>query len=535
MGHEKFLEIALSRIPAILSLQDRNQFSPSYGSFDREHWQYKKTDTPYASVQCASFSLTLLYKNKLPNNPYFQNKKILEWITAGLRFLGKIQKSDGSFDEYYPNERSYIGTALTLYPCAEAFALIKDEIDEKSKSEIAGVLMKSAEFLSRNSEPKVLNQETMAMLAVYVTGKSLDTKKFDAVVRKKRDFILSAQSSEGWFPEYGGCDVGYLSYTIDFLSTYYKKSSDEKVLEAIDKAIEFISYFVHPNGTAGGEYTARNTEYLVPHGFMVMSERNALANSILHFIEESLTRKRDFTTIDRLDNRYLPLYTHQYIQTYLDFKYDYKKEELPFQRQNFTKHFRDAGIMVKKQGHYYIIIGIKKGGVIRIYDTKTEDIYFADCGYVAKSSSSVSASSYLDEKGNGNTAVANDDEIVLERKFYEIAWLTPSVVKHIVLRIILFNSFISKIVREQIKKRLITRMKLNDIKTSRVIQFKSDKVIISDEVMSNEEIELYNVDKFSFRYIPSSAFFQEQEIRMNGIKFKGKQKYFKLQTEIQLK
>src|SRR3989338_3382062 len=101
-----FLEMALSETARILSLQDRNPISPTYGSFDREYWQYKKVDTPYASVQGAVFSLALLYKNRLYNNPYYKNKKIIEWIVAGIRFLSKIQKRNGSFDEYYPNERS---------------------------------------------------------------------------------------------------------------------------------------------------------------------------------------------------------------------------------------------------------------------------------------------------------------------------------------------------------------------------------------------------------------------------------------------
>ena len=101
---EILLKMALARIPYLLSLQDRNPFSPTFGSFDREHWQYKKTDTPYASVQSAVLSVTILYKNKLPNNPYYKNKRVLEWIVAGLKFLSKIQKRNGSFDEYYHNE-----------------------------------------------------------------------------------------------------------------------------------------------------------------------------------------------------------------------------------------------------------------------------------------------------------------------------------------------------------------------------------------------------------------------------------------------
>ena len=78
-------------------------------------------------MQGAAFPLAILYKNKLPINPYYKNNKIRDWIIASLIFLDKIQNKNGSFDEYYPNEQSYIGTSLTMYPASEAFLLIKEE------------------------------------------------------------------------------------------------------------------------------------------------------------------------------------------------------------------------------------------------------------------------------------------------------------------------------------------------------------------------------------------------------------------------
>jgi len=60
----RFLSMAISAMPSLLSLQDRTQFSPTYGCFDREHWQYRKTDVPYASVQGAVYALSILYKKK---------------------------------------------------------------------------------------------------------------------------------------------------------------------------------------------------------------------------------------------------------------------------------------------------------------------------------------------------------------------------------------------------------------------------------------------------------------------------------------
>ena len=35
----------------------------------------------------------------------------------------------------------------------------------------------------------------------------------------------------------------------------------------LHKMIEFLSYFIHPNGSVGGEYGSRSTTFFVPYGF----------------------------------------------------------------------------------------------------------------------------------------------------------------------------------------------------------------------------------------------------------------------------
>ena len=40
-------------------------------------------------------------------------------------------------------------------------------------------------------------------------------------LNKKLERILQLQSEEGWFPEYGGADIGYLSVSLDMLAEYY--------------------------------------------------------------------------------------------------------------------------------------------------------------------------------------------------------------------------------------------------------------------------------------------------------------------------
>ena len=49
-----YLEQALSQMPRLLSLQDRNSCSPTYGSFQRLYWLDKSIDFPDAMASSRS-------------------------------------------------------------------------------------------------------------------------------------------------------------------------------------------------------------------------------------------------------------------------------------------------------------------------------------------------------------------------------------------------------------------------------------------------------------------------------------------------
>ena len=53
---------AISSVPRLLSLIDRNPVSKSFGSFDRSYWLEKSIDFPSANLQFGVLALSLLYK-----------------------------------------------------------------------------------------------------------------------------------------------------------------------------------------------------------------------------------------------------------------------------------------------------------------------------------------------------------------------------------------------------------------------------------------------------------------------------------------
>src|SRR5437764_546946 len=94
---ETYIQLALAEVPRILSLQDRNPFSPTFGCFHRSYWLHRTSDFPSAIAQQGAHVLALVWAHKLQNNPYHQEKKVLEWCLAGIRYWISIQKDDGSF------------------------------------------------------------------------------------------------------------------------------------------------------------------------------------------------------------------------------------------------------------------------------------------------------------------------------------------------------------------------------------------------------------------------------------------------------
>src|SRR3989344_2555033 len=119
-----YLEKTKGQIQRLLSLEDRDFMSPSYGCFDRHYWGWKFKDFPDATLQRATYSLAFAYAHSFPGNPYFRNDELAEWIRAGLAYWVRIQHSSGAFDQAFPNESSFGATAFTLLAQSETWLLL---------------------------------------------------------------------------------------------------------------------------------------------------------------------------------------------------------------------------------------------------------------------------------------------------------------------------------------------------------------------------------------------------------------------------
>ena len=99
----------------LLSQLDRDCNSPTFGSFDRNFWNYKIRDFSSSILQQGVMYLDVLFSFECESNIFNKNKIIKTWIKAGIDFWCKSQLKNGSFNEYYPNESGFPPTAFSLY------------------------------------------------------------------------------------------------------------------------------------------------------------------------------------------------------------------------------------------------------------------------------------------------------------------------------------------------------------------------------------------------------------------------------------
>jgi hypothetical protein len=514
-----YLKEVLDQTPRLLGLLDRNVSSQTGGCFDRQYWHYNTSDFASARSQEAVLTLALLYKINKKNNIYYNKKLILDWINAGLEFWAQIQEPNGSFNEWYPKEHSFVATAFSTYAISEAVLLLGEKIREKET--ILSSLQKAGDWILNKNEKRVQNQESGAAIALYNLYLLTGEKKYKKSAKEKIKFIINNQTKEGWFYEYRGADIGYLSLCVDYLSKYYKKTSDTNLLNTLNKAINFLSYFIHPNETFGGEYGSRNTEYMIPHGFEIMSEEIPAAKTISSFIRNAL-HHRSSISLSSMDDRYLSYISYTYLQAYLDSndKISAEESETPF-KKNFVKEFTEAGLWIYSDANLYLISNYKKGGAFKAF-FKTNNAPLYDSGIVIETIDGKKLTScWLTNKISANII---ENCLIVEGNLWEISSSVLSPTKNILLRLFQMalgrNEKISLIVKEKLRDKLITNANICQDEFIRKIIISRDTFEIVDTINisnSNDINRLFIGPKISLIYTPSSRYFQVSEIDNNSI------------------
>ena len=436
-----FSNIAYQSIQRALSLMDRSSYSKTFGCFDRYYWHFKMKDFPSASYQMGVEFLARLWADSHKDNSFYKQECLLDWIKASFEYSCFIQNKDGSFDEWYPNERGWAGpTSYIISSLANAYKLTEKEWDEGLKNKFKKCLDKAFQFLVKQKEGAYLaNHTALFLLSLYeifqIIGSAEIEDQFKSFLQDFKKLICE----EGWSKEYDGADFGYNMATLSFLARLYNLYPEPFFKDYAEKSLSFLSCFFYPDGSFGG-LGSRETVHLYPYAlkFWGGAEKLSIAQDIYsHLIHnksfENLRpfdqddhylfyRLNEYLSADEIvldpscfpavekkleknnDSRWNPqndsnkpdeknscprksgnLQEKPQRSNSTDLNNNFKNSVLPCLKQDsFEKHFSQAGFFLKKTNFFYLAVNLKRGGAFRLYSLNKPCKSLKNKGWVLK-------------------------------------------------------------------------------------------------------------------------------------------------------
>lgn len=535
---DAYAEAVISQVPRLLSLQDRNPFSPTYGSFKRTYWLDKATDFVDAQPQFACLTLACVYHYDMPGNIYKDQPKMLEWILASMRYWVNVQHRDGSFDEFYPNEHGWTGpTGFLLYAMVRTYMILEErgEFPEDFRQPFFDACRKAARYIIAWDEQGVLaNHHALAVLSVYYAYHILGDEDLKQGYEKKLKAFLQYHTDEGWSLEYDGADPGYLSATVSFLAKVYKLNNDPRLKEVIDASVEFLSYFVYPNGHYAGSIGSRQTLHFYSHGVEIVAGENPLAGRIADAMLNSLSEGKIVSGAFQSD-RYCLFRTAEHAESFIDYTERSATAPLPYEREDFTQHFPKGRFFIQKKNDRYIIGSGMKGGVLKVFDIPSGTQLLSDCGIIGKTlSGTVLTSNWVDST---YTFDATDDGFTVSGTLHTMPankLFTP--IKLIIFRLftLLFcwNTTLAYHTKGLIRKVLMLKSGSSSVTFRRTVKI-GDRIDVETTINIKDNTRLSRLqigDEFFVRYVPQSRYFQAQEFDASGYLLSD-QELKKLHTE----
>ena len=490
----KFQTLIGQIIPRALTQVCRDPDSANYGSWDRNFWHYKIRD--FSSIILQQGGYLLLQAARLEE--YADKAEYFKGLArASVDFWDKRAQKFGAFEEYYPFERSYPGLAFSTLAIAK---IIRDlELDPRRYKAGMHIAIKQ---LEAREELEASNQYLAGLAALYVLSEIMPDLVDKAILDKRLQQVLAAQSSEGWFNEYGGPDLGYLSVSIDCLWDIYDVSGSEEVLESIRKAISFIDdLLIAPQST--GLHNSRQTDYIVPYGIvrmalMVGDSAQMAAERIAHILYSHIKDPEHF--FSAIDDRYWVHYIgHSVVRAYawgvgfdtsscrngtkfrkskrlcrfadettailgFDTSSCRKRQDdaSTFKRQDVAstikrqddastiRHYPEAGYIVIRKEQYSGLISTRKGGILSIYGNDGQR--FADYGTELHIGNKIYVMNWW---GSSRLLQFEDNRVIIKGGFVPTKEHVSTPFKHLVLRVasLIFGASIIAI----LKNRLIFR------------------------------------------------------------------------------
>ncbi len=497
-----FHPIIGSVLPRILTQLNRDPNTLHYGSFDRNWWHYKIRDFSSIILQQGGYFLEMA-----ADLPEFKGNRaqFRSFADAAVDFWAGRAVRRGAFEEYYPWEDGYPPLAFSTLAIAKIIHRKGTGTTRHSDA-----LRKAAIKLTQRFEPQAANQQIAGLAALAVLKKLdpglVNNPKFEHLTVK----TLALQSEEGWFNEYDGPDLGYLSVSLDCLWDLYDYTGDPRFYDSAERAFSFLSRLViHRRGSIG-MHNARNTDYIVPYGIcrFLQSENQELVNSarqVAAVLYSGMDSPLHF--FHATDDRYWSHYIgHSVVraQLVLDKIKPEHETKLPVIEPSVMKQ---SGMVVSSSAEHRIIISCLKGGIVTLTN---QDDYFNDFGWIVFDH----GKQFVTHWWTPSTVFSGSpDDIRISGHPVPFRENTSTPFKHFVLRAVSY--FTGHKIISLLKNLLIFRKSDRRYAFTRHIELKKDKLVITDQISGLKGSELIvKAPRFSKRHVASADSFHPEDMEM---------------------
>ena len=483
----------LEATPRLLGQLDRESLSPTWGSFDRDHWAWKFRDFPVNMLQFGLLPLSWLYQQPFEGNPYAGSAVLFGWLTGGTEAVLTRQHRNGAFDTVAPNSQDHGVTLAMAYTLATILQRLGDELPATLRDRVTEAVRRACTFAARSHEDYafISNHQALFALAWLRAGELLGDDALVARAEATVAEIMRQQSADGWYREYGGADPGYESLGIQYLAQYRTRRPSSALDRSLEKALHFHSHCIHPDGSVGGGYGSRHTSLWYPGGFELLARDFPIARAAARFLRERLDAA-NVVTPATVDAHNLASLLNGYsvaADASAGAPQDEPAPPLPCERDETWQVFHDSGIVVAGKPQYYAVTSLNKGGVLAVFDRAAQTLVYEDGGYVVSSGGRTWSSALLGG-GRGEAGREHGSSVAVSARFgrADREVLTPA--KFLLLRLLNLTVFrnvaLGALVRRMIIARLVTGRTDGPFRLSRRIDFAEDRVEVQDEVLAEE-------------------------------------------------
>jgi len=529
--HNRYNKLISSVLPQLLTTVCRNPSSKFFGCCDRSWWHYKIRDFPSLILQQAGYTLYSIDEKKL----LAVGLKLKErnFIVDGVvNFWMERTKLRGYAEEYYPYEDGYPPLAFGTLAIAKIVSQRKSNFDE-NKLKLA--FTKSAKKLILRFEDQAGNQQVAGLAALFYIREIFPEIVTSNILNNLVDRTLALQHEEGWFFEYDGADIGYLSVTLDCLYDIYDCSQDQRILKSIENCTKFCAIFLSVSNNGLAALNSRNTDYVVPYGFIRgFFDGPPLTRQHCATVLYAISIRDVFSSVDE---RYWSHYIgHSVVRAFnfldnktVNFLFDAPKLDKPMA-------FAGAGLYeITLTSLSKVVVSAFKGGVVN-YIGHTGNVV-TDFGWTIE----VNQKKYTSFWFSRDTKVlASDTNIIIKGYMYPVLEFESTPFKHITLRLLSF--LFGPMLIKYLKKRMIFSKAKKSIQFTRTVSKQKKGLRISDCIELIHPRKYFSAkpekaSEFSFRHVASAGSFmpvtsiQNSELTFNVTTNKN-ERFYEMITDI---